>query len=153
MGLLGKRVAGLALIGIVAASGFAGCSVGDDDEKLDEARKQGQRDQQLKELQKKLEKMEKKDGSTTAPNSGGGGGGGSLPPPSANSGPTNCGDGVTAGGNTSCPFAREVREAYPGSGNTFQVYSSVTGRNYNMACTTSSPHVCRGGNNAAVFFP
>jgi len=134
--------------------------VGDDDDstanelsqqkKLDEARKQGQRDQQLKELQKKLEKMEKKDGSTTAPSPSGGG---SAPPPSATSGPTNCGDGVTAGGNTSCPFAKAVREAYPGSGSTFQVYSSVTDRNYNMACTTTSPHVCRGGNNAAVFFP
>lgn len=164
MGNFANRVAGLALIGIVAATGLAGCSIGNDDsdaaselseqKKLDEARAQGQRDQQLKELQKKLERMEKKGGNTTtAPPSGGGGSRSPSPATSATSGPTNCGDGLTAGSNTSCPFARAVRDAYPGSANTFEVYSSVTGQTYGMACTTSSPHVCRGGNNAAVYFP
>lgn len=158
MGALTKRVAGFALIGIVAATGFAGCGSSDDSanelsqqRKLDEARKQGQRDQQLKDLQKKLDKMEKKGDSTTPTAPTGGGAAPSVP--SAKSGPTNCGDGVTAGGNTSCPFARSVRDEYPGSANSFQVYSAVTDQSYRMACTTSSPHVCRGGNNASVFFP
>jgi len=161
MGGLTQRVVGLAVIGVVAATGFAGCAVGSDDDdaaselsqqkKLDEARKQGERDQQLKELQKKLDKMEKKGASTTPAAPSGGGAAPSVP--SAKSGPTNCGDGLTAGSNTSCPFARSVRDEYPGSANTFQVYSSVTGQNYSMACTTASPHVCRGGNNATVFFP
>jgi hypothetical protein len=29
----------------------------------------------------------------------------------------------------------------------------VTNRSYNMYCTGTSPHVCTGGNNAAVYFP
>lgn len=158
MGTLTQRVARLAVIGMVAAIGFAGCGGSDDtanelsqQKKLDEARKQGQRDQQLKDLQKKLDKMEKKGDSTTPATPTGGGAAPSVP--SATSGPTNCGDGVTAGGNTSCPFARSVRENYPGSSNSFEVDSSVTGQRYRMVCTTASPHVCRGGNNASVFFP
>jgi hypothetical protein len=80
-----------------------------------------------------------------------------------NTGITNCGGGVSAGSYTSCPFAQEVRWAYESSegarhylpNGEVQVgaYSPVTGETYVMACTTSSPHVCTGGNNASVYFP
>ena len=32
-------------------------------------------------------------------------------------------------------------------------FSPATNRSYTMYCTTSSPHVCTGGTDAAVYFP
>jgi hypothetical protein len=144
--------------------GAAGCSIGDDDdsasseqtaqEKLDDARREGARDEKIKQLEREL--REKKDGGKAEDSGGGSGGsggssGGSAP--ARTSGPTSCGNGLSAGPNTSCPFASAVRENYPGSSSSFSVYSSVTNRSYTMSCTTGSPHVCRGGNNATVYFP
>jgi hypothetical protein len=74
-------------------------------------------------------------------------------PSPATAGPTTCGGGLSAGPNTSCPFAELVRASYPGSSNSFEVYSPVTDEVYTMSCTTSSPHTCTGGNNASVYFP
>jgi hypothetical protein len=66
----------------------------------------------------------------------------------------NCGDGLSAGPNTSCGFAQNVRAAYQQTGDTvLAVTSPVTGRAYTMYCTSTSPHTCTGGNNAAVYFP
>jgi hypothetical protein len=68
-------------------------------------------------------------------------------------GTTNCGNGLTAGARTSCPFAENVRTAFEASGSgVFDVYSPVTGQTYRMYCTAGSPHVCTGGNGASVFF-
>jgi hypothetical protein len=65
-----------------------------------------------------------------------------------------CGNGLLVGPNTSCRFAENVRAEYSGNGpGWISVYSPVTDRTYNMFCTGSSPHVCTGGNNAAVYFP
>lgn len=65
-----------------------------------------------------------------------------------------CGDGLLVGPNTSCGFAENVRAEYSGNGpGWISVHSPATGRTYNMFCTGSSPHVCTGGNNAAVYFP
>jgi hypothetical protein len=65
-----------------------------------------------------------------------------------------CGGGLVVGPNTSCAFAENVRAEYYRSGaGWISVYSPVTDRTYNMYCTSSSPHVCTGGNNAAVYFP
>lgn len=65
-----------------------------------------------------------------------------------------CGNGLLVGPNTSCAFAENVRAEYADSGpGWISVYSPVTDRTYNMFCTGGSPHVCTGGNNAAVFFP
>jgi serine/threonine protein kinase len=73
------------------------------------------------------------------------------PPP----GTTGCGGGLSVGPNTSCPFAREVRSAYLASGGRSRVraYSPTTGQSYRMSCTSGSPHLCTGGNDAAVYFP
>jgi hypothetical protein len=65
-----------------------------------------------------------------------------------------CGSGLVVGPNTSCAFAANVRaEYYRRGAGWIVVHSPVTGRTYNMFCTGSSPHVCTGGNNAAVYFP
>jgi hypothetical protein len=66
---------------------------------------------------------------------------------------SNCGDGVYAGANTSCPFALNVYANYTGPGDDF-AYSSVTGENYTMFCTESDGQVtCTGGIGASVQFP
>ena len=65
-----------------------------------------------------------------------------------------CGSGLVVGPNTSCGFAANVRAEYYRSGaGWIAVHSPTTGRTYDMFCTSSSPHVCTGGNNAAVYFP
>ncbi len=66
---------------------------------------------------------------------------------------TNCGNGLTAGARTSCPFAENVRTSFEASGSgVLDVYSPVTGQTYRMYCTAGSPHVCTGGNGASVYF-
>jgi len=68
---------------------------------------------------------------------------------------TNCGGGLSAGARTSCPFAENVRATFDQSGGAgvFEVYSPTTRQTYRMYCTSSSPHVCTGGNGASVYFP
>lgn len=67
---------------------------------------------------------------------------------------SDCGGGLSVGPNTSCPFAENVQAEYNRSGpGWIDVYSPVTGRTYRMYCTSGSPHVCTGGNDAAVYFP
>ncbi len=65
-----------------------------------------------------------------------------------------CGGGLVVGPNTTCGFAENVRAEYlRGGPGWINVFSPATGRTYDMYCTGSSPHVCIGGNNAAVYFP
>ena len=67
---------------------------------------------------------------------------------------TSCGSNVSAGANTSCPFALNVAAAYLNQGGGTQsvvVYSPVTGQNYTMNCVAGVPSVCSGGNNAVVY--
>ena len=70
-------------------------------------------------------------------------------------GMTNCGGGVYAGADTSCPFAQSVAADYTG-GDPFSVYSPVTGQSYTMTCTGPGTYedvvTCEGGNNAEVAF-
>ncbi len=67
-----------------------------------------------------------------------------------------CGDGVYAGPNTSCQFAKNVREKYfsvPGDSIEIDVYSPVTDKTYTMSCVKTGDRVtCRGGNQAEVTF-
>ncbi len=71
-----------------------------------------------------------------------------------NAGRTNCGGGVSAGPNTSCAFALNTAATYyDNPSSVIDVYSPVTDRVYTMSCTSGSPHVCTGGNNASVYFP
>jgi hypothetical protein len=67
-----------------------------------------------------------------------------------------CGSGTYAGPNTSCEFARNVRDAYyeaPGDSASVRVFSPVTGQTYTMNCAPSgSGTTCSGANNASVTF-
>jgi hypothetical protein len=76
-----------------------------------------------------------------------------APAPSL-AGGSDCGGGLHAGPNTSCPFAANVRDAYneaPGSRATVRVFSPVTDQTYTMTCTPAGAGVtCSGGNNASV---
>jgi hypothetical protein len=76
------------------------------------------------------------------------------PAPPSSSGGTDCGGGVHAGPNTSCPFARNVRDAYtaaPGTTASVRVFSPVTGQTYTMSCAPAGSGVtCSGANNASV---
>jgi hypothetical protein len=73
---------------------------------------------------------------------------------SASSSGTDCGNGLHAGPNTSCPFAQSVQaawEAAPGTTNTVQASSPVTGLTYTMNCSPAGSGItCSGGNNASV---
>jgi hypothetical protein len=67
---------------------------------------------------------------------------------------TSCGANVSAGSNTTCPFALNVAAEYLSQGGgtiSIVVYSPVTGQNYTMNCVAGVPSVCRGGNNAVVY--
>jgi hypothetical protein len=141
------------MTGAVLLGGGAVAGCGDDSpsqEELREAREEGAQAARLRELERKLQQQERRQN---------GGGPGAAPPvsgsssPPASGGDTSCGSGVSVGPNTSCPFAHRVRSAYPGSSAPFDVYSPVTDRTYTMRCSTSSPHVCTGGNDASVYFP
>lgn len=79
--------------------------------------------------------------------------GSSTAPPSL-AGGTDCGGGLHAGPNTSCPFAQNVRDAYneaPGAHATVRVFSPVTDQTYTMTCAPAGNGVtCSGGNNASA---
>lgn len=118
------------------------------EEQLREARQEGAQAARIKELERKVRQQERRrDGGATPPRSSSPGGS------SGSASKTSCGGDLSVGPNTSCPFAESVRSSYPGSEAPFEVYSSVTGQTYTMRCTSGSPHVCTGGNNASVYFP
>ena len=135
------------------------CGVNDssDEDKVQEAREQGQRegrnDQRLRELERELRKRRREDGRR-----GGGGSGPAPSPPSGggSAGSRDCGGGLSANSVTTCAFAENVKNAYETANGTpgrLDVYSPATGKTYSMSCSGGSPTVCTGGNNAAVYFP
>ena len=76
-----------------------------------------------------------------------------VPVPVAPQG-TSCGSNVSAGPNTTCPFALNVAAEYLTEGGgtiIIVVYSPVTGLDYTMSCVAGVPSICRGGNNAVVY--
>jgi hypothetical protein len=69
---------------------------------------------------------------------------------------TDCGDGVTAGPETSCGFALNVRAEYEaeigeGSGS-IEAWSEANEEWYPMFCT-GAPHECEGAITATVYWP
>jgi hypothetical protein len=76
------------------------------------------------------------------------------PAPASSSGARDCGGGLHAGPNTSCPFAQNVRDAYdaaPGTTASVRVFSPVTRQTYTMSCAAAGSGVtCSGANNASV---
>ncbi len=101
-----------------------------------------------------------KEGSTTASkrvNHQGNPGGGRKPsgpvvhvPSSAET----CASGLWVNQVTTCPFAENTRSAYAEANGARQIssYSPVTGETYAMKCEGAGTVVCRGGDNAAVWF-
>jgi Flp pilus assembly protein TadG len=76
-----------------------------------------------------------------------------VPVPVAPQG-TSCGSNVSAGPNTTCPFALNVADEYLTEGGgtiSIVMYSPVTGLDYTMSCVAGVPSICRGGNNAVVY--
>jgi hypothetical protein len=149
-------VAGLALA--CPASGFAACG-GDDaadelsrQQELREERRQGAQEERLRQLERQLReekrKRQKNNGATSKEEQR------TSTEPSAAPSTSSCGDGLSVGPNTSCEFARSVRDAYFGNGGgsvTFEAYSPVTQEFYTMDCRAGAPTTCTGGNDAAVF--
>jgi hypothetical protein len=67
---------------------------------------------------------------------------------------TPCGNQLTVGKDTTCSFAENVRSQYEQEGpGTYEIYSPVTEKTYSMTCSSGTPVVCTGGNNASVYFP
>ncbi len=96
----------------------------------------------------------KKTTTTTTNNNNGTNTGGGNNTGGTRTGSYSCGDGISVGPNTTCQFARNVAATYNDSpASVIEVYSPVTDRMYTMSCTSGSPHVCTGGNNASVYFP
>jgi hypothetical protein len=78
-----------------------------------------------------------------------------APAQPASSGRTSCGDELSVGPDTSCPFAENVRATYERvGGGTVEVFSPVTHKTYYMSCSDTGAEVtCTGANNASVYFP
>lgn len=78
---------------------------------------------------------------------------GSHTPAQPPSGTKPCGNGVSVGPKTTCPFARNVQQAFTESGgsSTISAYSPYTHITYTMHCTGEEVHVCRGGDEATVY--
>lgn len=66
---------------------------------------------------------------------------------------TKCGDGIYAGEETSCPFAREVARTWKASGgNRFiTAHSPVTGLDYELYCDGTDPVICVTDTGASVY--
>ena len=160
----------LSLVLCALALGAAGCGGGDSDsDRLTEERIQKERDEaaqiarqeervrqleeQLKDQQGRAKRPARRPRPTPTTPTPAQPAPAPVPTPAAGS---SCGDGLSVGPNTTCPFARVVREAYFNSGGgdtTVSAFSPVTGKTYLMSCSGGSPHVCAGGNNASVYFP
>jgi serine/threonine protein kinase len=65
-----------------------------------------------------------------------------------------CASGLWINSVTSCEFAKNTRSAYAEANGAKEIssYSPVTGQTYAMNCEGSGTVVCRGGDNAAVWF-
>jgi hypothetical protein len=67
---------------------------------------------------------------------------------------TPCGNQLTVGADTTCSFAENVRSKYEQEGpGTYEIYSPVTEKTYSMTCSSGTPVVCTGGNDASIYFP
>ena len=85
-----------------------------------------------------------------------------TPPAADTSGMHACDQNISANGDTSCPFAENVFQAYASdyqangeqSNDVVSAYSPVTNQSYDMDCTTDGVTVnCVGTTNNFVTFP
>lgn len=154
------RIAGIAVIVGISSLVFMACgSSGPSQDDIARYKKEGaehvHKEERLRKLEKELKhiKTKRQEGSAvplrieSAPSAPG-----PAPAPTKES----CGGELEVNGNTTCPFAENVKEAYfaeigSGSGS-IEAYSPAREQTYVMYCT-GSPHECTGGDNAAVYFP
>jgi hypothetical protein len=150
-----RRACGLSIVvcGLLLASvALAACgSDSGTEQRIARERRDAAHQARQEERLKQLERQLKEQKSSRA----GSGGSGSAPAQSSLPGRSCGGSGLSANQNTSCPFAEEVRAAYQrgGGSSSVEAFSPVTGQTYTMNCSTGSPHVCTGANNATVYFP
>lgn len=150
----GALVCALLLGGLTGCGSDDGASAEEIRQAREEAASAARQDERIKQLERRLRQRERNSGADS-----GSGDTDQAPAapaaPAAPSGRTSCGNSVSVGPNTSCPFAHSVRAAYEQSGgaSTIRAYSPVTGVTYTMSCTGGSPHECTGGNDASVYFP
>lgn len=156
----------LTLTPCVSACGSSADDQRLENEKLEQARKEGRdqakmeakleaQEKKQKELEKQLAEATKKKKSGGRPASNGGSVAYATPSGGSSGGATSCGGGLSVGPHTTCAFARNVRDEYGSNGDGYQVidvFSPVTNRYYQMTCTSGPSHVCRGGNDATVYF-
>jgi len=134
---------------LTACGGSDSASESEIEQAREEGAEQARQSERIQQLQKEVKKLDRGKGSSS---------GGSAPAPVTGSAPSgatgSCGSGVSVGPNTSCPFALNVAETYYRTGSSvIDVYSPTTGETYTMTCSSGSPHVCTGGNDASVYFP
>ena len=164
----GSRAAAELLCVSVVGGGLAACGGGGDAQqrfqqaesdraRADAAAQQARNSERARQAQRETARLRKevdqlKSRQDAAAASGAGGAGDAA---ATVTGSRSCADGLSANSATSCPFAENVRSAYFSSGqaSTIAVYSPVTGQTYTMRCSSGSPHVCEGANDAAVYFP
>jgi hypothetical protein len=159
------RIAIVAVIIAALGAGLAACGGGSSDEEIAQAEKRGrhykteqERKRRIEKELKELRKRQKQLDHSTAPNT--------VPVPiestsststsTSSGGIASCGNELSVGPDTTCPFAENVRYAYEseigsGSGNV-SAYSPANDEDYNMYCT-SAPHECSGAISATVYFP
>jgi hypothetical protein len=171
-----RRAATFGLLALALGGGATACGSSADQERLRaeelaRARAEGARQARIearsdqaavtaKELRRELNRLRKRPARTTtgpAPASGAAtstAAPASVAPAPAATG-TSCGAGVIVNSVTSCPFGVNTRDTYYANRqpSVVDVYSTVTDKTYTMSCTSGSPHVCTGGNNARVTFP
>jgi hypothetical protein len=151
------RIWVLVCIAIVASASLAACGGGGaSSEELAKAAHKGAahraEQERLRKLEKELKEVHNGNVGTNpgVPN----------PAPTTTTAPptnSNCGNELTAGPDTTCEFAENVRTEYEyeiGSGpGKVTAYSPANETVYEMFCTAGSPHECSGAIDATVYFP
>lgn len=140
---------------LVVLVSFGACGGSDQatEERIDRERREAEEAGRQKERVRQLEnRLRQQDGGGGDPGPAG------QPPPTEPAAPSSglrsCGDGVSANSNTTCPFALNVKEAYfdGGQSGSLDAYSPALDRSISMSCSSGSPHVCTGGDDAEVQF-
>jgi hypothetical protein len=131
---------------VLAACGGSGVSSQEATQIAQNVLNKYEQQQKLKALQGQVNALKHGQPRSTTGSSGSSSSSGSSQPG------TSCGNGVSAGPNTTCGFAQNVASAYRSSpSSVVNAYSPTTNDHYSMTCSGSNPTVCRGGNNASVY--
>jgi hypothetical protein len=140
-----SRISLLAAILALACAFATGCG-GQSQDEIESARANAALEQKLSDQAAERERKLTSETAETIPAPSSSGSSAQLPG-------QQCNATVSAGANTTCPFALNVASQYNGAGSNtpFSAYSPATRREYTMSCSSGSPVVCTGGNNATVY--